>query len=384
MRWSEHMSEDRIFNCSHYLMGVRLDNWFRLLGRAGWKLDPQRLPQALLITATSLALSPFALLERIACALPVAATKVEKDPVFILGHWRSGTTYLQNLMSRDPQFGWADPVGTCTFSNSVLLGRLLRAGVGGSLKNARPMDNVRYTLDLPMEETFAVANVTPYSIDHMLAFPSHYKSFIPYAFVEDLPAGERRRWRRSYALVVKKLTMLHGGRQMLFKSPDNTARVPELVRLYPDAKFVNIHRDPYATIQSTIHMFNAQMNMLRLSAMPDIDMDEGLEDVVIGIFERMYKELFALEPDFRPGHYVSVSYEQFTRDPEAGLRGIYNALGLNGFEKALPYFRRFISSQKDYRKNRFEISNRLRTKINDRLGFYFEHCGYEKITEETV
>jgi len=378
------MSEDKIFNRSHYLMGVRLDNWVRLLGGIGWKIDPKRLPQALLITATSLALSPFALLELVACALPVAATKIKKDPVFILGHWRSGTTYLQNLMTRDPQFGWADPVGTCTFSNSVLLGRLLRAGVGGGLKNARPMDNVQYSLDLPMEETFAVASVTPYSIGHMIAFPSRYESFIPCAFLEDLPAGERRRWRRVYTLMVKKLTMLHGGRQMLFKSPDNTAHVEELVRMYPDAKFVNIHRDPYATIQSTIHMFNAQMNMLRLSAMPAIDMDEGMEDIVIGIFERMYKKLFALEGCFRPGHYVSVSYERFVEDPEAGLREIYDALGLDGFDKALPYFRKFIGSQKDYRKNRFEISGRLRAKINARLGFYFEHYGYEKITEETV
>ena len=131
------------FNLSHYLMGVRFDNWLGLLARARFRLAPERLPQALLISLMSLVLFPFALLEGAVCALPVAKTKPEKDPVFILGCWRSGTTYLQNLLTRDRQFAWADPVNTCMFSNSVLLGWLLRGGVAEGLKGARPMDNVQ-------------------------------------------------------------------------------------------------------------------------------------------------------------------------------------------------------------------------------------------------
>ena len=219
------------FNLSHYLMGVRFDNWLGLLARARFRLAPERLPQALLISLLSLVLFPFALLEGAVCALPVAKTKPEKDPVFILGCWRSGTTYLQNLLTRDRQFAWADPVNTCMFSNSVLLGWLLRGGVAEGLKGARPMDNVQYSLDLPMEETFAVANFTPYSIDHMTAFPSVYRWYLKPAFVADLSPAQRHRWERAYRYMVKKLTWLKGGRQLLFKSPDNTCRIRELLSM---------------------------------------------------------------------------------------------------------------------------------------------------------
>ena len=109
-----------------------------------------------------------------------------------------------------------------------------------------------------------------------------------------------------------------------------------------------------------------------------------MENVIIGVFERMYRELFALEDQFLPGHFVSVSYEQFVRAPEEGLRQIYGTLGLGGFDDALPAFRAFIESQKDYRKNSYDFPPRLRGKINRRLGFYFEHYGYDMITEATV
>ena len=375
----------RIFNMSHYLLGVRLDNWLRLWHRAGWKADPKRLPQAALISLTSLVLSPFALLEKLVCAIPVAATKVKKDPVFIIGCWRSGTTYLQNLLTRDPQFAWADPVNTAMFSNYVLLGWLLRGAVGSGLKGARPMDNVQYALDLPMEETFAVANFTPWAIDHLMAFPVHYRDHIKAAFTEDMSPRERRHFRRAYDYMVRKMTLTQKGKQLLFKSPDNTCRLDDLMDMYPGAKFINIHRDPYVTVRSAVHMFNAQMNMLRLTPLPDVeDINETIEDVIIELFERMYRRLFELEGQFKPGCFVSIAYEDFVKAPEEGLRNIYESLALDGFDEALPRFRAFIDSQKSYQKNKHEFSPRLRQKIEQRLGFYFEHYGYELWKEETV
>lgn len=373
------------FNLSHYLLGVRFDNWIRLLAKVHFRIEPNRIPQAALTTLLSLVLFPFALVEAAVCAVPIAKTKLEKDPIFILGCWRSGTTYLQNLLSRDEQFGWADPVNTCMFSNSVLLGWLLRGGVGVGLKNARPMDNVQYELSLPMEETFAVASFTPYAIDHMTAFPAAYHWYTKPAFVEDLTPLQRREWRAAYRYMIKKLSWRKGGKQLMFKSPDNTCRFRDLIEMYPDSKFINIHRDPYTTIKSTVHMFTKQMELLRLSPLPELnDLEDEMEDVIIGVFERMYRDLFAYEDKFGENHFVNVSYEEFVKAPEEGLRRIYDALALDGFDEALPNFRAFIDSQKDYKKNNYEFPARLREKINRRLGFYFERYGYEMVTEATV
>ena len=371
--------EPSLLYLSHYLLGVRLDNWVRLLGRAGFRIEPRKIPESVFITLLSLVLAPFALLEGAVCALPIARTQIKKDPVFILGHWRSGTTYLQNLMSRDPQFAWASPMNTAMFSNYVLLGWMLRSGVAEGIRNARPMDNVQYDLTLPMEETFAVGNFTPYSLDHLLAFPIVWEKYIPCAFADDLPPRHRAAFKRAYMHMLKKITWSNGGRQLVLKSPDNTARLGAILEMCPEAKFVNIYRDPYDTVISTINMFKSQLNLVRLSTIPKgIDVDELIENIIIErLFEPMYRDLFAREASFKPGHYVSVRYEDFVAEPEKYLRQIYATLELEGFEAALPNFRAFIAAQKSYQKNRHQISPALREKINRHLGFYFEHYGYE-------
>ena len=364
---------------SHYLLGVRLDNWLRLLWRAGFRIEAKKIPESVFITLLSLVLAPFALLEGAVCAIPIAKTKIEKDPVFILGHWRSGTTYLQNLMSRDPQFAWASPMNTAMFSNYVLLGWILRSGVAEGIRNARPMDNVQYDLTLPMEETFAVGNFSPYSLDHLLAFPIAWDKYIPCAFVDDLPPRHRAGFKRAYMHMIKKITWSNHGKQLVLKSPDNTARLGAMLEMFPDGKFVNIYRNPYATVVSTINMFKSQLNLVRLSTIPKgIDVDELIENIVIErLFAPMYRDLFAREASFKPGHYVSVKYEDFVAEPEAHLRHIYEALEMDGFEQALPKFREFIAGQKSYQTNRHQMRPALREKINRHLGFYFEHYGYE-------
>lgn len=92
-------------------------------GENHFHIARDRLPQALYISATALALAPAAAAESLIYRKRIRETKIEKDPIFILGHWRSGTTYLQNVLSRDEQFGWFDPVNTIGLPYSLLLGR---------------------------------------------------------------------------------------------------------------------------------------------------------------------------------------------------------------------------------------------------------------------
>ena len=373
-----------ILSLNHYLLGVRFDNYLRLLSRANFKIQPAKIPQTAFIGLLSLVLAPFALIEGAVCAVPIARTKMEKDPVFILGHWRSGTTYLQNLLSRDPQFGWASPLQTAMFSNCALLGWALRGGVQKGIKGSRPMDNVQYDMSLPMEETFAIGNFTPYTLDHLLAFPIVWEKYLDCAFVDNLPDRDRKAFKRAYQYAMKKITMLWKGKQLVLKSPDNTARIGCLLEMYPDAKFVNIYRDPYDTVRSTVNMILSQIELCRLTPLPDTDIRALLEDMVVERTFDMYKDLIARESAFKPGHYISIRYEDFVQEPERYLREIYDTLELPGFEEALPRFREFIAGQKNYQTNKKSMSPRLREKINRHLGFYFEHFGYEMDCSDTV
>lgn len=361
----------------HYLLSCRLDNWLRLLRENKLVIARERVPQALLISLSSLLLSPFALAESAIFGRRIRRHSLAQDPVFIIGHWRSGTTYLQNILSRDPQFGWADPVSTAAFPNCLLLGWLLSPIIAKSLRGARPMDNLEYSLNLPIEETFALMTVSTRSLLHLIAFPADYGRYTARTFVDDFPQSELRAWEKEYDFVLRKLSYVCKGRQLLLKSPDNTAHLPALRRLYPNARYINIHRDPYITVRSTMHMFKKQMELMRLSPLPNVDFEDAMETEIVAIFERMYRELFTLKEELPQDRFAELAYEDFVKEPIDSLSRIYKRLGIAGFEAARPSFEAYAESQKSYIKNKFEISSRLRQKINARLGFYFAHYGYE-------
>lgn len=165
----------------------------------------------------------------------------------------------------------------------------------------------------------------------------------------------------------------------MLKSPDHTCHVDQLIDMFPDGKYVNIHRDPYVTIMSTINMFKKQMDLIMLNNPPE-NLDILLEDMLVELFRHMYEKLFELQDSgaLKEGSIVDISYEQLSKEPEACLRKIYEELGIDGFEEALPNFREHIRSVDGYVKNKFELGDRLRDKINDNLGFYFERYGYER------
>lgn len=381
MKKTEIKKKNGIFK-AHYLSACRLDNWFRLLKENKFHISRDRIPQFLYMLLTSILLAPFSLLESIIFGLPIRKHKMKKDPVFIIGHWRSGTTYLQNLLSRDKQFGWCDPVSTTTFCNSYLLGWLTAGIQSKVLDQARPMDNMDYKLDLPMEDVFALNLISTHSIIHLMAFPDNYERYLRESFIDELPPRSQEEWRRSTMYVLKKISLRKKGKQLILKSPDHSCHVGQLMEMFPDAKYVNIHRDPYVTVMSTINMFKKQMALIRLTDVPE-NFDEMLEDVVVELFKHIYEGLFALEDRgaYKEKALVNVAYDELSGDPEGCLRKIYSELELPGFDEALPYFREHIDSVKQYKKNKFELDPQLRDKINDKLGFYFERYGYEMKTE---
>ena len=120
-----------------------------------------------------------------------------------------------------------------------------------------------------------------------------------------------------------------------------------------------------------------QMDLLHLTAIPD-NVEELIEDVIIGIFGRMYRDLFAMAELIPARQYIDIPYKEFCAAPVETLARIYRQLELPGFAEARPRFEAFAAAQSHYRKNDLEIPARLVGKVNDALGFYLDHYGYER------
>ncbi|MYD87157.1 MAG: sulfotransferase, partial [Acidobacteria bacterium] len=219
--------------------------WLRLLREHGG-VAPRRRGALARILLTSLGTLPLRLAESAIHGRRVRRTPIETPPVMILGYGRSGTTHLHNLLVCDP-----DHAGVTTYQAIApaccLVGRrFLEPLIARQLPAKRPMDNMDVSLDLPQEEEIAIAGLSHQSFLHHLSFPrAARRCYDRYAAMQGLTPREIERWERTYLDVVRKATVIAGGRRLVLKSPSNLARVPHILRLFPGAKFVHIVRNPY-------------------------------------------------------------------------------------------------------------------------------------------
>jgi hypothetical protein len=130
-------------NIQHPLFGISLKNWIKILSENGG-VDLRYFPRAFFITISSISIIPARLLFKIRYESKIEKTEISKPPVFIIGHWRSGTTFLHELMSFDPQFCYVSLWNTL-LPDSFLILNPLKDFLSQFLPSTRPMDQVEFT-----------------------------------------------------------------------------------------------------------------------------------------------------------------------------------------------------------------------------------------------
>ncbi|NIP84724.1 MAG: hypothetical protein GTO03_03860, partial [Planctomycetales bacterium] len=242
----------RVFPLFHGSVLAPLDVWIERLVAARFRIGWVYLPRLIVALVLSAANTLLSLPERL--LLPwLLRRRTVPDPVFIVGLQRTGTTHLHNLMALDPQFCTTrayhifNPVGF--LFSGWLLAPLLQA----FLPWKRPMDAVRFHLFAPNEEEFVLAGTCGISPYWGMTFPRQWPAYDRLTYIDQLPAADQQRWKRHYLLFLKKLTCFSGKRPLL-KSPNNTGRVAVLRGMFPQARFVHLHRDPEVVYLSNVRL----------------------------------------------------------------------------------------------------------------------------------
>ncbi|NET34510.1 MAG: sulfotransferase [Cyanothece sp. SIO1E1] len=86
-------------------MGCNPSTLLRLLVTNG-SIPARQIPLVALLIATTLLRWPFSTFEKILVARSRHQAQPMRAPIFIVGHWRSGTTYLYNVLSQSPEFAY--------------------------------------------------------------------------------------------------------------------------------------------------------------------------------------------------------------------------------------------------------------------------------------
>ena len=349
------------------LVGIGLGPWLRVLLRNAGKLRPRNLGMVASVTGCAVFNSVVGGLEQLRFGRRIRQARV-LPPIFILGHWRSGTTFLHGLLSVDERFAGASHLEAfCprTFLSTTLPLRLFMQREGKRLT-----DNVAVKLESPEEDEFALIGLTGECLLVNMAFPGDPVSG-KYLTLEDATPEERRRWGAALSWFYKKLTVKYG-RPLILKSPGHTARIQILLDLFPDAKFVFIRRNPYDVIRSSmlaVQTLHAHLGRPELEA--------AVCRGMLGHYKTLH-EAFEKQVGLIPeGRLHRLSFEELETSPLEEVERVYRALDLPDFEVVRPLLEEHVASLKDYKKtSHSELSPELRTLVAQELGAYFKQWGY--------
>ncbi len=359
----------------HYLQGCSFPGLIKLLWNNRMDLSYKELPKISFVAFMSFILTPFVLIENLLHAGKIRKTEIKEPPVFIVGHWRSGTTYLTNILAHDKNLSYFTADKTYTHSTFLTLGSLFRKIYPKVLPKKRPMDNLAMGIDEPAEEVFALANMTRYAIVHMLSFPKRARFYARSAFYDDLNDRQKKRVKSSYSKIIKKLTY-YTGKRLIVKSPDNTCRINMLLDLYPDAKFIHIYRNPYKVFSSTMVMYDSLFPIFSFEDLDSIEKGES-ETVILDIYEKLYKHYLIDKENIPEGNLIEIKYEDFIQNPKEYIKTIYKDLKLDGYSEVEKDLHNYIDSQKGYKTNAFNKENLNIKRINKKMKFLFNQYGYE-------
>jgi hypothetical protein len=351
--------------------GMDFFGWMRLLARNRFAVHWTRWHHALLLTVASLFHTLYRWLQWPWVGRRANRTKIEHEPLFVIGHWRAGTTLLHELMVLDERHT-SPTTYECLVPNHFLSTEdFARRWLNFLLPAHRPMDNMLAGWDRPQEEEFALCNLGLPSPYLTIAFPNHGPQYEDYLTLEGLSPDELDRWKGALLTFLRQITYLRPKRIVL-KSPPHTCRIKTLLEIFPQARFVHIVRDPFVLYASTYNLWRTLYRKHGLQR-PTY---EGLEEHVLRTFERMYEKFEAERELINSNRFCEVQYEELVRDPIGCVRTIYETLDLGDFDTVLPALERYVAATQGYQTNKYELSEEARGQVAQRWSDFIRRYGY--------
>lgn len=313
-----------------FLTGLRLADWRRLLRENAPAVDWPFVPKAAAITLATAATSLFARLEPVPQLTPAQADAWER-PIFVLGLPRSGTTLLQGLLALNPEAAYASRLDCFNPHTFLVLRRLGAAWLVGRLPRwARGIDNVQVGWLTPDEDEFALTVLTVDGPWLGAAFPRSVRRYKQRCPVNPDWNG-RASWQSALATFTRKLVSLHD-RPLVLKSPLHMMRIPDILAVFPKARFVTIFRDPRDQVRS-VNSVTRQSHVwpsLQSVRQPA----EQAHEFNRVVLERYFETRHQIDPD----RLLEITYEDLVAAPHETLRRIHDRLRIPGLTAVLSRF----------------------------------------------
>lgn len=355
------------------LAGITASDWASLLIENRFRIAPRYWGKVPYLSISSVCTSCVAAAEHLVHGRRIKQAK-PITPLFIVGSWRSGTTFLHTLMCLDQQFSSPSLFKTMFPHSFIMSEPWLRPLLELGTPDKRFMDNMAMNLREPHEDEMALAILSQRSNMLSWAFPRNAARYDRFLDFKNATEQDRNAWKDSFDYFVRKMSYRTGKPQIL-KSPNHTARIKLLLELYPDAKFLHIYRNPYSVFRSMVHMATAVTQVWGLQYFPP----DEIPGMVIHTYKRLYDAYFDQKAAIPSGQLTEIRYEDFAQAPVETLESVYADLAIEGFETSRPALEEHVAQKASYKRNKHDpIPPDHISLINQHWSRAFEQFGYEK------
>ena len=306
----------------------------------------------------------------------VSDLSIDHPPVFIIGHWRSGTTLVHHYLTR------VFPAAYPTTYQSVFTNNLF--GFQGFIKwvmqlflpGKRPTDHIRMHSNNPQEEEMALGNSIFFSFYYWLFFPGNAREIENrFLFPNKSNENEYQSFKSYYKTFVKRCLLNTKGKVFISKNPSNTPRIKVLLELFPNARFVYIHRNPYEVIESTKLFFHSVISGMQLQ---DVE-NQDFESFVVDLYQKLIQRYDA-EKDLIPVDQLQeIKYENLVASPQSVLADVVEMLNLD-IEPDLEKAFRLIEETDSYKRREYRFSKKYIREVNLKISDLIRRQGYATLS----
>jgi hypothetical protein len=351
-------------------IGCNFSAWMRLLIRNRFAVHWSRWHFAIIYTLLSVVHSCLGFLQKAIFGRRVANTVIADAPIFIVGHWRTGTTLLHELLTLDERH--TGPTSyECLVPHHFLLTEWLAPWMEFLVSKHRAMDNMDLSLQHPQEDEFVLCMLGQPSPYLTIAFPNRPQQDLRYLDLEQLTSRELEAWKQTLFGFVQQV-YFRRRKRVILKNPPHSFRIKALLDIFPQAKFIHIVRDPYVVYPSTIHLRKSLYRKHGLQR-PTFS---GLDEQVLSTYVDLYRKLNEGRKLVDSSRFYELRYEDLIADPEGQMRQLYEHLSLGDFGQYLPRLRQYLSEHAQYETNTYELTAEQRAIVAERWGEVIDRYSY--------
>jgi len=301
-------------------------------------------------------------------------------PLFIIGHWRSGTTLLHNLLTKDP-FAAYTTTYQCVFPDNQKSKWLFKTFMRIFMPSVRPGDNLEISVDFPQEDEYAMSNLTHRSYYHFFYFPSGYRNlYKKYIRFETLTGEEIDDWKQLYRQMIIKALLNSGGSRIVLKNPVNTGRMLRLLEIFPEASFVHIIRNPVIVYLSTLKFLTQLYPTLQLEPFTE----EDISEMVLEIYGKLMRDYLEDRKQVDPDRILEIRYEELVEDPIQSLELIYQRFSYPDFPDMKTVFTDYLNSIGSHKIDSYTMSQKELDRVMEHVGFAMKYWNYDMPDNLTI